>query len=238
MTVVSFLIPFRGDGGWRDTLFNVVTDRLTEELAFYPAAFRPELQIAGDGSDTPEMFNHPRAINRCASWARGDVFVIIDADTTFDNAAPMVGAILATIRDRRWRLPQQYIQLREAATHRRIAFSDVGAPIEPDEKLWVGDGISWSGIVIVPREAFELVGGYDERYEGWGADDGAFAATMTTLYGPAVRYPGACVHLWHERGPQEQGVHPNADAGRELTRRYIDAWADPAQIRKIIAERP
>jgi hypothetical protein len=128
------------------------------------------------------------------------------------------------------------VQLTEEATRRRLSGEAYGETPVADIS-WVGDQVSWSGIVVVPREAFYLVGGYDERYEGWGADDIAFGLSLETLYGPHLRYPGEAIHLWHPRGIQERGLHANGNDGRNLTRRYIRAAGNRVKMRALIVEK-
>jgi hypothetical protein len=39
-------------------------------------------------------------------------------------------------------------------------------------------------IQILPREAIEIIGGWDERFRGWGGEDHATVRATDTLYGP------------------------------------------------------
>lgn len=233
MTVVetrlSILVPYRPNGGVRSRIGECALARLG---VFRQHGSDAEVIYANDGGWDADLFNHGKAINNAFEQSHGDVLLIADADTTYDHAAGLIDAVYATSYDRHWRLPHRYIQLTEAATERRLRVWDW--EIEPEEMLWVGDSVSWSGLIIVPREAFEKVGGADERYLGWGADDIAFGAALDTLYGIHVRYSGSAVHLWHPRGEQEHGLHRHGDEGRDLTRRYEAAFGDRAAMRKLI----
>ncbi|MFK4998906.1 galactosyltransferase-related protein [Bacillus sp. N9] len=55
------------------------------------------------------------------------------------------------------------------------------------------------GINVVPRKHFETVGGFDERFVGWGGEDDAFAASLNTLCGYVKRLDATIYHLWHKR---------------------------------------
>ncbi len=223
---VSVLIPYRPDGGPRDRIAEFALARLRDLL--------PDAEIIhmDDRGDDPDLFNHGQAVNRAANWATGDVFLIADADTTYDYPAELLAALHAANEDRQWRLPQRYIQLDAEATRRSLEYGAVPAPIALEETVWVGDGVSWAGLVIVTREAFELVGGADERYVGHGADDVALGQALNTLYGRCVRYPGAAVHLWHPRDAQSNGAH-RAD----LTAEYDAASGNPDAMRALIEEK-
>lgn len=228
----SFLIPYRADGGWRDTIFRLVWARLASSMLDIHA----EYILWGDGGHDPGLFNHPKAINRCASKARGDVFVVVDADTTFREPTSLITAIADSRIDGRWRLPQTYITLTETAT-RAIVSGKSGVDIGSDDIEWQGDAVSWSGIVIIPAAAFWEMRGADERYLGWGADDAALGLALETLYGTHVRYPGAAVHLWHPRGTQENGLHAHGDEGRALTQRYVDAAGNREMMQALVDEK-
>jgi hypothetical protein len=53
-----------------------------------------------------------------------------------------------------------------------------------------------SGAVAISRACFDEVGGYDERFVGWGYEDLAFAFECSKRW-PVRRVPGQLVHLWH-----------------------------------------
>lgn len=57
------------------------------------------------------------------------------------------------------------------------------------------------GPLIIVRELFDRVGGLDERFEGWGAEDTALRAVLAAEAGPAVPAPpsAVCRCMWHPR---------------------------------------
>lgn len=229
----SFLIPWRSDGGWRDQIFQCVWERLGNLMT--DMSLTGEAIIWGDDGKDPGLFNRPRAINNCAAQARGNVFVILDADTTYREKGALKDAIAATHADNRWRLPETYLTLTEEAT-RNIVARRSSATILDGEIEYEG-GTNWSGIVIIPAEAFWKIRGADERYLGWGADDIALGLALDQLHGKHVRYPGAAVHLWHPRGTQENGLHEHGDAGRDLTARYVAAAENREMMQAVVDEK-
>src|SRR5690606_4492067 len=59
--------------------------------------------------------------------------------------------------------------------------------------------------IVVPRVVFEAVGGFDEGYRSWGAEDDAFWHAATLASGAPLRVPGAAYHLWHPPASTREG---------------------------------
>jgi hypothetical protein len=183
-----------------------------------------------DGS--PDDFNKPAAINRAREKASGDVLLIGDADTYPGDLRAMVRLLETPWKRVPWVLPERYVKLTREATHDAL-YGPPRAFTEADYE-WVGRGVSWSAGVVVRAADFDDVGGYDERFSRWGADDVAFAMIMQTLIGPVERHPCACYHHWHpgaEGRAQSQEQH-------DLMYRYLEAAQlapelAPAAIRKV-----
>lgn len=217
--MLSALIAYRPTGdGWRDRAW-------TEEVLPYLALVCDEVIIeapapAGDGS--PDDFNKPAAINRARARASGDVLLVGDADTHPGDLGDMVRLLLTPWKYVPWVLPQRYVKLTREATLRWLD----GPPRAGSEEdyEWVGNGVSWSGGVVVRAIDFDRVGGYDERFSRWGADDVAFARMMNVLVGPVERHPCACYHLWH---PGADG-RAQPDEQHRLMYRYLEADGEDA----------
>ena len=224
---VSVLIPYRPEPS-RRALADLVVHRA--RAAVVPPG---EVIVSDDRGENDDLFNHGQAVNIARASASGDVLVILDADTTYSNRILFQKAVEQTAADRRWRMPRYYRRLTESTTARYLQDAPGGAFL-PDEIEWEGDGVSWAGIVIVPAEHFDAVGGADERYVGWGADDVALGLALTTLVGPAVRYEGAALHLWHPRDEENLGWHRHSVAERELTDRYMAAAGDPVAMEALL----
>ncbi len=58
-----------------------------------------------------------------------------------------------------------------------------------------------TGPLLIERGLFERVGGYDERFSGWGAEDDAMRLVLADTAGEAVPAPltAVCRSLWHPR---------------------------------------
>lgn len=223
---ISVLVPYRPDRGYRDRSWRWIKQRW-EALGVELIVKSP-----GDGRG-PADFNHPQAINAAAREAKGDVFVIADADTAF-SPEWVLDAAERIRQGAPWVLPRYYDQLSKRASA-RILREDLEREIRYSESEidWRGDSVSWSGTVVVPREGFQRVGGYDERWAFWGADDIAFACSMNTLWGQVVRTEGSAIHLWHPR----KGLDVQRPSEDRLMRRYLKAADDPPAMQALIAER-
>lgn len=225
--LASVLIPWRPTGDdYRERALDFVCQRYLEANC--------EAVVIGDNAKHPDLFNHGEAYNKAAELAESDVLVLGDADTTFDNVQAFVRAVenvRAGVWD--WALPERYIQLQQEPTDRVLARRLSPDAVTTADAVWIGERVSWAGIVIVPAAAFHAVGGSDERFVGHGADDAALGIKLTDLFAPHERYPGAAVHLWHPRGEQEEDRHRFSDGQRRLIFRYMDAAGDPEAVRRV-----
>lgn len=53
------------------------------------------------------------------------------------------------------------------------------------------------GCAAIRRDAFRQIGGFDERFRGWGYEDIDFAERCMAELGPILRIDGHARHLWH-----------------------------------------
>src|SRR5690242_12206504 len=211
----------------------------------------PEFDVVeGHHDDGP--FNRSAAINRAAKLAGDwDFAIVIDADI-FIRRSQVLAAVETAQRTgkvtwahMRWR------GIRKDWTERILRDRrDFGPEIDGDMDLFVEttNPISWSCCIVFPRAVFDDMGGFDERFRGWGYEDMAVQATVAGLYGHeriAVRpedrllpeeyrqlaRPADVFHLWHDRSTPgdgraaKDGGEYTADAitNARLGRRYMVA---------------
>jgi predicted glycosyltransferase involved in capsule biosynthesis len=86
---------------------------------------------------------------------------------------------------------------------------------------------NWQGgTLAIKKNAFFRIGGYDERFVGWGGEDNEFYDRCTTLNGWRYGYL-PFIHLWHESQPEK------LSAEREQNLKYFRALLKQAPEERI-----
>lgn len=223
----SVLIPWREDPA-RKRILDWVLDRWSG----FPGLKEIRLGESPEGD-----FNRSVALNDAADRAKGDVYVVADADTTYADPDVMrlaIDGVASGVAP--WALPYaRYYNLREPITERMLAGDTEGAFREPaseDYDHCLLDSVS--GIVVVSAQGWERIGGFDERFTGWGHEDRAFASALTAMVGPCRRYASAVFHLWHPNGLRFES--PGIQERERLAALYRAAEHRPAIMARILAE--
>jgi GT2 family glycosyltransferase len=63
-----------------------------------------------------------------------------------------------------------------------------------------------SGICAIKRSMLESIGGWDERFEGWGGEDDAMTHQITLRSSNIIQLKNECFHLYHPRTTTD-GTH-------------------------------
>ncbi len=165
----------------------------------------------------PKPFSKAIAVDNAFRKSHGDIIVIVDADAYIDTkvithcAERMRAARRAEVH--LWFIPYLHLyRLRKGITD-QIIESDPECPLRlptppPHRDIENPDTSSYGHqygamIQMLPREAFELVGGMDPRFRGWGGEDVALVRSVDTLYGKHRNTHNDVLHLWH---PTIQGT--------------------------------
>ena len=220
---VRLIVPRRADRGHRDRLWRFCRAYWERELPGWEI-------VEGHHDDGP--FNRAAAINRAAvgGW---DVAVIVDADVIVDaelvaraaTQAPTTGRMTLPFQTR-WSLNRQ-------GTEKILSGDEKGS-----WRPWAAGKQTFnvSTCLAVPRRLWDQIGGFDERFVGWGGEDDAFAAAARALGGTIDRLPGDAWHLFHEQSPWRDHRSPLYRQVRLLAERYV-ATTDPQAMRWLLAER-
>jgi glycosyltransferase involved in cell wall biosynthesis len=256
---ISIVIPFRAP--------NVPDERVRNInwLKHYWSTHLPGAEvIVGEDEDYCRAFSKSVAVNNGVKKSKGDVLVIVDADGYLPIEQVLYCA--KEIRDARkrghrlWFMPyRKFYRLSNAATLRLIN-SDIRKPYQFPEEVSSEDILNLSDanpniahrygalIQILPREAFEIVGGWDERFRGWGGEDHAAMRATDTLYAPHKTLPTPVYHLWHpmlgDSGKKdlvdwkERRWEGQEDSGinNQLSYRYYHAYGRYKLMRKLVDE--
>ena len=159
----------------------------------------------------PRVFSKTHAINDAFRRSNGDIIVILDADVYLK--AKVIKHCAHRLRVYRkqglryWFMPYDMIYRLTREATAELLESDPCWPLEiPDPpppcdvEGYDGSGPGYGALVqIMPREAFEAVGGHDERFRGWGGEDVSFLYALCTLWGPFKQTHNDVLHLWHPR---------------------------------------
>jgi hypothetical protein len=215
--VISVLVPFGADStpaghhretvwGWCRRRWEALRDMgVVDEIVVGhdPLFGRPDFERpystypAAARCPGLHPFSVARALNNAAEHAHGDHWLLFGADHIPDVKAvqwaahQLRGYAFVRIYDR-------IAYATEAAT--RIILSNTAFPLDAAD--WHEGGAPCPGVLGVRRAAFELAGGLDERYEGWGYEDDDFLARLSSAHRNGVRGtygPSGLVlrELWH-----------------------------------------
>jgi glycosyltransferase involved in cell wall biosynthesis len=205
---LSVIIPFReGDDLTRDRVFQ-------DTLRYYTTGLpEAEIIVAVDPLNA-YPFNKSAAINHGVRKSRGKILAIVDADCYIDcDTIRQVAREIEEAVDegrRLWYIPyERFYRLNKTTTleilpdlQSNATLASLGDP-PSDDKLDPSPANHSTGhyygalIQIMPREAFDCVGGWDVLFSGWGSEDVSMLLSLDTLYGSHKVFDGPVYHLWH-----------------------------------------
>lgn len=191
--MISLIVPFASDDPRRQRIFAWVIARWKH--------YMPDEWEVSLGMSDPEDFSRSAARNRAVERSHGEILVITDADT-FCDIETVYDAIHEVLAQRApWVIAHtEYFSLSEPFTDdllEQVPWTHVSRPYGYN---WSMKSKSQAGVLVVPRAAFDEIGGYDERFLGWGYEDNAFATQLDRKWGQHERVDGDMLHLWHEPG--------------------------------------
>lgn len=220
---VSVLIP------WRES-----DPRRRRNLEWVEARWRaivPSVRVLwGSSPDGP--FNRAAAINNARKQLDTSTNVIIvgDADTSIQASAIQEAiAIASKGRNAPWLIPYtRYYNLTDACSERvmaRIPGEDMSEGTFDYEHLITFPPKGQyaepvSGVLVIPVAAFDLVGGFDSTYVGWGFEDRDMCNRLDKEWGNHQRLDSFVFHLWHPVAGDPFKT-PECEANRE---RYKRTW--------------
>ena len=153
-------------------------------------------------------FNKSWGINYAAKKSKGDVLIVIDADMFIDAGVLLQGVdqvrsgvdainpyeyLVDLTQEETQALLQGDQQLNISRTHEQLNRSQL-RQIPP----------FCGGIFIIDRHFYFSVGGMDERFSGWGAEDDAMTLRVKANSREVrILENQMAYHLWHESDPQQ-----------------------------------
>jgi len=216
------LVPFRPDGAERSRNWEFARS-CWHEL---------DLPLISADSMSGPRFERADARNVAAQIAGNswDVALFADADILLGSADQADAAIMRCYRTGAYTVAYSHLRyLTEKGTAdvvngKAVNFADT------DESV----GLTWECCFAVRRDIWNQVGGFDERFRGWGGQVAAFFYAAAT-FGGRERIHGSAYHMAHPL--VDRTKEPHFDANCELAERYKAAVDDPAAMREILKER-
>lgn len=189
---ISVLIPYKAADEYREKNFLWVKNRYETIM--------PNAEIC-IGEYNGEPFSKSIAINNAAKKATRDIFIIVDADIIF-NVEQIKNAIEA-LNFHSWVIPYRSIIYLDSTKTNELYKKNTSIVLDEVDfygcsKIDIVNEYEFiGGINIVPRNYFERIGGFDERFKGWGGEDDAFQMALDTICGKYFRLDATIWHLYH-----------------------------------------
>ncbi len=195
---LSVLIPWRSEQPDRVAAWNFNRARWDKSAL--------QVCVADDGR-TEGTFSVARAVNRARRQATGDALVIYGADHIPPDSE-RIAWILTRLQRFPWTLVYAATRaINEGGTY-RVLHQGMAAEFAAEMRFtWVG---CCYGIIAMRSEVFDDVGGMDERFEGWGAEDTALRVALQALHPAGVGVgAGEVATLWHPDTPRNELTQAN-----------------------------
>lgn len=213
------LVPLRKDYGRRDRIWTHLKRH----------HWKNHTVVTGKSPDGP--FNRSAAINQAAKQTGWDVAVIADADTWVPDDQLRAAAELAKETGKLTAAFTAVVELTEQCSDailagRKFSHNELGIERVRTEPL-----VTQSSMLVVTKELWDTVGGFDERFIGWSCEDNAFWRSCHLLAGPPNRVDGYAYHLWHPPALRSRSDR-NYTNNQSLWRQYRNA-TNRTQLRKV-----
>ena len=158
----------------------------------------PEVEVVmGKHCADGAFFNRSLARNNGVNRSSRDILLIADGDTIPERET--IEMAIDKLTEAPWVIPyadDQYYNINIESSDKILA----GNPcVSIGSFGWDHKLMSWAGLLLIKTDDFHKIGGYDERFVGWGWEDLAFRVTADNVLGKYHRSPGRALHLWHER---------------------------------------
>lgn len=213
---VAVLIPYRAGDNYRENAFRYVRqwwDQFPYEVCVAPGP---------DG-----LMNRSAARNEAARSTSWDVGIFADADTI--GQVELIPRAVDAAAEGKLAYPFTEFEGLSAVGTRNFINGYGNLQVIKRKRLSPG------GILAVPHDLYDEVGGYDEAFQGWGYEDLAFAYAAGT-FAEVHREEGVITHLWHPNAPEKPKAIRGKSENRARKERYLAAAGDPEKMRALLEE--
>jgi predicted glycosyltransferase involved in capsule biosynthesis len=242
---ISIIIPYGGRDRHRKKALRWLLRYWSHEI--------PDAEIIL-GFSRHRPFIKTEAFNNAVRRSHGRILVLLDADAYIDGRQIVKAAdkILDELKrgHHLWYIPYRRLYRLTQYCTKAILHSDPANPLRmtdppSDECAAIDKGQCAYGrryaamAIVIPRQAFDLLGCFDQRFCGWGGEDASILRALDTLWGKHKSINGAIYHLWHpaigntyrDRKWRGQTKHNPND---KLAQQYHRATRLPLKMRELV----
>lgn len=176
-----------------------------------------------------DFFNKSWAFNIGFRHAHGEVLALGDADMIIPGRNTLTESIATCRTDADAVKP--YSRLIDLTPEETDQFLDSGNCFTPvrrgqaPDREGIGEFVCFcGGLFLIRRSVYDTLGGFDERFLGWGGEDAAMSVKIERLVPSSRVATGvtAC-HLYHERPRSLRYEHEHYARNVALLRKYRNA---------------
>lgn len=189
MSRTALILPFRASNTdlWRE-------QHLEFALRYY-RSLGMDVLIA---NNVGKQWSKSRAVNAAVERSQASKFVISDVDC-FPDVDKLRECV---IKVDAWGQPFSEV-IRLNANQSEVILRGTKT-FDQLKKVTPVPRAAGGGLVVVTRRAYEAIGGWDERFQGWGAEDTWLAAALTAKTGDGLMLDGPLYHLHHPRDAERR----------------------------------
>lgn len=203
---------------WRETPQRIKP--LKKVLSWYEQNFPDFIVILSDSDG--EKFNLSRARNLGVERAKelqADIIVLNDADTIPDKTEVLKQTIDAAMKDNLVHNPYTEYRFYDI-NNTNLYFQNNSFMSLPFYASYTSN----AGIWVFKPSSWDMVGGMDEKFVGWGFEDTAFERAHEIIHGTKLIKHDGIIHAFdHERDPYVLS-HPSKEVSNnyQLYLKYLD----------------
>ena len=224
----AVIIAFRDRG--LDQLRSANLVRVAEHWAQYDC----EILVVSDGREGDAQFNRSRAYNRAVEQTDAEVLVFTESDIIIsheqiDRAVKLAADAPGMV------IPFSWFMALSEEDSERVRDHQID-PVDCEKHPVKGHRGSIGAACVVSRDSYQVVGGFDEKFEGAWYDDDAMKIAFDVAAGPTRWVEGSAYHLYHLSGGT--GAHLSrkdreATARNRLRLRLYQQAKTPGRIREL-----
>ena len=249
MSDLSYIITYRSDDEARRANLEAVLAWLRQfpdvEILIVEQARTPtltDLILPEHGTYrhviNPGPFNKGWGLNIGFQHSTGRVVAFGDADMLMGAAALRESFELCRTTYEAVKPYDQLIDLTPEETQPILAGHQpkIARDGQPPNREGQGEYICFcGGLFVMQRAVFERLGGFDEKFVGWGCEDDALTIKVQALSHNTHTLSGhTAYHLWHAQSPQRRAGQPFYARNAARLRQYQKL--DPDALRRLCDE--